>query len=43
MEDRVDTADVIRDAEAAGFTLLSHETFLTFEFLLVFGLDQRAP
>ena len=43
MEGRVETADVIRDAEAAGLALLSNETFLTFEFLLVFGLDQRAP
>ena len=43
VELRVETADVIRDAEAAGLALLSHETFLPFEFLLVFGLDQRAP
>ena len=27
----------------AGLTLLSHETFLTYQFLLVFGLDQRSP
>ena len=42
MERRVETGDVISDAEAAGLALLSHETFLPFEFLLVFGLDQRA-
>ena len=40
--ERVEAADVIRDAEAAGLTLLSRETFLTYEFLLVFGLD-RSP
>ena len=42
MEQRVEAADVISDAEAAGLTLLSHDTFLTFQFLLVFGLDQHA-
>lgn len=42
MERRIEAADVIRDAEAAGLTLLSHETFLTYQFLLVFGLDQSA-
>ena len=42
MERRIEAADVIRDAEAAGLTLLSHETFLTYQFLLVFGLDQHA-
>ena len=44
MERRIEAADVISDAEAAGLTLLSHETFLTYQFLLVFGLDQpEAP
>ena len=42
MDERVEAADVIREAEAAGLTLLSHETFLTYQFLLVFGLDQRS-
>ena len=42
MERRIEATDVIRDAEAAGLTLLSHETFLTYQFLLVFGLDQHA-
>ena len=42
MELRVEVTDVIRDAEAAGLILLSHETFLTYQFLLVFGLDQRS-
>ena len=39
LERRVDAADVIRDAQAAGLSLLSHETFLTYQFLLVFGLE----
>ena len=43
MEQRVETTAVIRDAEATGLMLLSHETFLTYQFLLVFGLDQRSP
>ena len=42
MEQRVETVDVIGNAAAAGLTLLSHETFLTYQFLLVFGLDQHA-
>jgi len=43
MEQRVEAAKVIGDAAAAGLTLLSHESFLTYQFLLVFGLDQRSP
>ena len=43
MDQRVAAAEVIDDAAAAGLTLLSHETFLTYQFLLVFGLDQRSP
>jgi len=43
MESRVDAADVIRDAQAAGLSLLSHETFLTYQFLLVFGLEPIDP
>ena len=39
MEQRIEAAKVIGDAAAAGLTLLSHETFLTYQFLLVFGLD----
>ena len=42
MEQRVEAAGVISDADAAGLTLLSHETFLTYQFLLVFGLDPPA-
>jgi len=39
MDQRVDAQDVIADAQAAGLRLVSHETFLTYQFLLVFGLD----
>ena len=42
MDQRVEAAEVIDDAAAAGLTLISHETFLTYQFLLVFGLDQPA-
>ena len=36
MEERVDPERVIRDAEAAGLRLLSHETFLRYQYMLVF-------
>jgi ubiquinone/menaquinone biosynthesis C-methylase UbiE len=41
MDQRVDADAVIRDARAAGLELLSHETFLPYQFLLVFGLGPR--
>lgn len=37
MEERVDPETVIRDAEAAGLRLISRETFLPYEYMLVFG------
>jgi SAM-dependent methyltransferase len=37
IEDRVDPETVIRDAETAGLRLLSRETFLQYQFFLVFG------
>ena len=43
MDQRVEAADVIRDAEAAGLVMLSRETFLTYQFLLVFGLNLSSP
>ncbi len=43
LELRVEAEQVIRDAQAAGLTLLSHETFLTYQFLLVFGLEPDSP
>jgi ubiquinone/menaquinone biosynthesis C-methylase UbiE len=36
MEERVDPERVIRDAEAAGLRLLSTETFLRYQYMLVF-------
>jgi len=37
LEDRVDPDLVIRDAEAAGLQLIGRETFLPYQFMLVFG------
>jgi ubiquinone/menaquinone biosynthesis C-methylase UbiE len=37
LEQRDDPEDVRRDAEQAGLRLISHETFLPFQYLLVFG------
>jgi predicted methyltransferase len=37
MQERIDPAVVIRDAEAAGLRLIAHETFLPYQYLLVFG------
>jgi ubiquinone/menaquinone biosynthesis C-methylase UbiE len=37
MEDRVDAEVVIADAKAAGLRLISRETFLPYQFLLIFG------
>ena len=42
MDQRVDAAAVVRDARDAGLELLSHETFLPYQFLLVFGLGPRS-
>ncbi len=36
MEARVDPEDVIRDAQAAGLVLRSRETFLKYQYMLVF-------
>ena len=38
MDQRVDADAVVRDARAAGLELVSHETFLPYQFLLVFRL-----
>jgi predicted methyltransferase len=37
LEERVDPDEVVRDAEAAGLRLVSRETFLPYQFMLVFG------
>lgn len=41
MDQRVEPAAVIRDARAAGLDLVSHETFLPYQFLLVFRLGPQ--
>lgn len=37
MDERIDPSDIVRDAEQAGLRLLAHETFLPYQYLLVFG------
>jgi ubiquinone/menaquinone biosynthesis C-methylase UbiE len=37
MDERVDPERVVRDAEAAGLRLVSRETFLRYQYMLVFG------
>lgn len=37
LEERVDPAAIVRNAEAAGLRLLKRETFLPYQFFLVFG------
>ena len=37
LEERVDPERVIRDAEQAGLRLISHERFLRYQYMLVFG------
>jgi ubiquinone/menaquinone biosynthesis C-methylase UbiE len=37
LEERVDPERIIRDAEQAGLRLISHETFLRYQYMLVFG------
>jgi predicted methyltransferase len=37
LEERVDPDDLVRDAEAAGLRLVRRETFLPYQFLLVFS------
>ena len=41
MEDRVDPEEVIRDAEAAGLVLRSRETFLKYQYMLVFEKPRK--
>lgn len=44
LDERVEPAAVIRDAERAGLRLLAREEFLTYQFLLVFDQgDSQAP
>ena len=37
LDERVDPSAVVTDADAAGLRLLAHETFLPYQYLLVFG------
>jgi len=37
LEERVDAESIVRDAEGAGLKLLRRETFLPYQFMLVFG------
>jgi predicted methyltransferase len=40
LEERVDPEQVVRDAEASGLRLVSRETFLPYQFMLVFSRAQ---
>ena len=40
LEERVDPEQIVRDAEAAGLRLVSRETFLPYQFMLVFSRPQ---
>jgi ubiquinone/menaquinone biosynthesis C-methylase UbiE len=42
MEERVAPERIIRDAEQAGLRLVSHETFLRYQYMLVFGKPSSA-
>jgi ubiquinone/menaquinone biosynthesis C-methylase UbiE len=37
LEERIQPNDIVRDAAEAGLRLLRHETFLRYQFLLIFG------
>jgi hypothetical protein len=37
LDERIDEAVVVKDAAAAGLRLVSRETFLPYEYLLIFG------
>ncbi len=41
MDERIDAERIIRDAEAAGLRLERRETFLRYQYLLVFALPRR--
>lgn len=41
MEERVDPDKVIADALAAGLELRKHETFLPYQYMLIFGLSPK--
>jgi SAM-dependent methyltransferase len=43
MEERVDESVVVKDAEAAGLRLVSRETFLPYQYLLIFARGDAPP
>ncbi len=43
MEERISPETVVNDARSAGLRLLSQETFLPYQYLLIFGLEKPAP
>jgi hypothetical protein len=43
MDERVSPETVINEAKQAGLKLLSQETFLPYQYFLVFGLETKAP
>jgi predicted methyltransferase len=43
LEQRIDPEVVIRDATGAGLRLIAHETFLPYQYLLVFGPEPLSP
>ncbi|HUE86296.1 MAG TPA: class I SAM-dependent methyltransferase [Vicinamibacterales bacterium] len=41
MEERISPETVVNDAKRAGLRLLSHETFLPYQYFLIFGLEKK--
>ncbi len=43
MEERISPETVVNDARSAGLRLLSQETFLPYQYFLIFGLEKPPP
>jgi predicted methyltransferase len=43
MEERISPETVITDARSAGLRLISHETFLPYQYFLIFALEKSPP
>lgn len=41
MEERISPETVVNDARSAGLQLLSHESFLPYQYFLIFGLESK--
>jgi ubiquinone/menaquinone biosynthesis C-methylase UbiE len=41
MEERISPETVVNDAKSAGLRLLSHQTFLPYQYFLIFGLEPK--